>query len=123
MILLHRQTIYISAVNSSNIVNVVSEEEVIRLVESHSEYEATGEMKVQYNWSAIEREVLHRYISNKPKINLLTEHLPSYVYQEDFNLHHQLYVLSDTQVSQLIISFFLLIFSLLWVIYRYGMMT
>ena len=84
--------------NSGNIVCLSNKKELLDLILAHSEYELKETTTTTYNWAAIEREVVQRFISNKPKISFSKEQLPCYVYQEDFNLHNQLQALHDTQV-------------------------
>ena len=88
----------LAAVNQLNIVSIHSYDEILSLVASHSEYELKETTSVTYNWAAIEQDVRHRYISNKPNIDFTEDQLKSYVYQEDFNLHNQMEALKNSQV-------------------------
>ncbi|XP_067936897.1 E3 ubiquitin-protein ligase rnf213-alpha-like [Watersipora subatra] len=94
-----RREIALMDVNKPNLVSVSSEDEILSLVASHSQYELDAVSKKAYDWDAIEREVLHKYISSKPRIKFSKDDLPSFVYQEDFNLHNQMQALSVTQDS------------------------
>jgi len=85
MFLCFREPVPILDVKSADIISLSSEDELLNLIQSHSEYELRETTSVTYNWPAIEREVIHRYISNKPRIEFSRDQLPSYVYQEDFN--------------------------------------
>ena len=99
MIICSAVSVPLSAVSLLNVVCLREYEEILTLVATHSEYELKETTTTTYNWAAIEREVVQRFISNKPKISFSKEQLPCYVYQEDFNLHNQLQALHDTQVS------------------------
>jgi len=94
-----RLKVPLSAVTPTNIISLSSGDELLNLIQSHSEYELRETTSVAYNWPAIEREVMHRYISNKPRIEFSRDQLPSYVYQEDFNLHNQMQTINDSQVG------------------------
>ena len=73
-------------------------EELLGVILSHSEYEVRETTHITYNWQAVERELVMRYISNKPISDFKPEQLQFYVFQEDFNLHNQLNSISDSQV-------------------------
>ncbi|KAF6041591.1 hypothetical protein EB796_000104 [Bugula neritina] len=93
----YREPVPILDVKSADIISLSSEDELLNLIQSHSEYELRETTSVTYNWPAIEREVIHRYISNKPRIEFSRDQLPSYVYQEDFNLHNQMQTINESQ--------------------------
>lgn len=96
----YRHSILLSAVNSTSLVCVKHKEELLDMIQAHSEYERDNTIDITYNWVAIEQEVLRRYIGNKPRIAFTRDQLPYYVYQEDFNLHNQMQAIKDSQVTQ-----------------------
>ncbi|KAF6032078.1 hypothetical protein EB796_009578 [Bugula neritina] len=93
----NRQSIKLSSANSSHVISIENCDELLDLVLAHGEYELRETTSVTYNWPAIEREVIHRYISNKPRIEFSRDQLPFYVYQEDFNLHNQMQTINESQ--------------------------
>ena len=93
-----RRHVALSSINSANVVTFSGAEELLGVILSHSEYEVRETTHITYNWQAVERELVMRYVSNKPILDFKPEHLQFYVFQEDFNLHNQLKSISDSQV-------------------------
>ncbi|XP_067937583.1 E3 ubiquitin-protein ligase rnf213-alpha-like [Watersipora subatra] len=92
-----KSSVPLVSVNTGNVISLSGKQELLDLILTHSEYELQETTSCRYNWQAIEREVLQKYISNKPKISFTTDQLPCFVYQEDFNLHNQMQALQDSQ--------------------------
>ena len=88
----------LSSINSANVVTFSGAEELLGVILSHSEYEVRETTCITYNWQAVERELVMRYVSNKPILDFNPEQLQFYVFQEDFNLLNQLKSISDSQV-------------------------
>ena len=88
----------LSEVRPANVITLSGPDELLNLITSHSEYELSGETSKDYDWPSIERQVILRYINNKPRITFSREQMAHYVYQEDFNLHNQIQTIDESQV-------------------------
>lgn len=89
----------LALVRPSHVITLSGGDELLNLITSHSEYELSGETSKDYDWSSIERQVVLRYIQNKPRIQFNKDAMIHYVYQEDFNLHNQIKAIDESQVS------------------------
>lgn len=83
----------------SHLVSLTDPDEVLHLVLTHSEYEIDDPSNVEFNWTAMEHEVVVKYFGNRPTILHSMTDLPSYMYSDDFNLLSQMKTLGETQVS------------------------
>ena len=95
-------------ISSNTVLRIKDKDELLGVVSSHIGYQLnseTGEQTPEYNLAASEREVITRFLSNKLRINLVTEELPSYMFKEDFNTLNQIEALSKTQVCPQLIYY------------------
>ncbi|KAF6038101.1 hypothetical protein EB796_003577 [Bugula neritina] len=84
----------LSKVTEQDLVILKSEEEVLNLVSSYRE--SDGE-PATYNWKDINKQVLVKYLSNKPKIVCLKDQLPFYQFSEDSDVALKLRSINDSQ--------------------------
>lgn len=87
-------------------IKLASKEELLGLISSHVEYQLNAETREQtptYNFPAAEREVFMKYVGQRRRIKCETEQLPSYMFQEDFNVLNQIEILSESQVWPIIL--------------------
>ena len=100
------EKLLLSEVRPANVITLSGADELLNLITSHSEYELSGETSKDYDWPSIERQVILRYINNKPRITFSREQMAHYVYQEDFNLHNQIQTIDESQVCHTDVAIF-----------------
>lgn len=81
-------------------VTLQNDDELLGVILSQRKYAVReNSADIDYDWTAIERELVLRYRNNKPRIEFSVKKLQYYVYSEDFNLHSQMEAIDDWQAS------------------------
>lgn len=89
----------LKSLSPAHLISIGSEEELLDVILSHSEYELSDErMTTTYNWEAVDAHILMKFLANKPQISYARDSLPSYSFKEDLNLHMQMTDLQKNQV-------------------------